>query len=669
MGRFGPVTKPHNTGWLQSIKKAVFDHYEVLHDETQEMSSIFTSLLLFVCCLFQIFFINRPDVNTLDIIATTDASRSVVAALMFLFSILVAALTVYYTVKGRLQPKSVYSRRSRTFSTSSGFTLYKYLYRLHFYLTEPLSSGFTLSLFISPSETCKFKQFLPSLVKYLLLLPSAIGAMQSIAYILLVESILPSDNVLSASSRTNTAMINLSLRIGIATDSLTVFTNQRKISTGIKLLVALVRSNPSFIAVYSNLLNTFFFHPYGKVINTAVHIIYGTASLTYLIVPSHNNANTLLVPAYLITLLLLSSILLKIIVNLDQVQKHKPVGSETSTLATILQIAHTYQQAVVTEDQQVEQNTRLFTQLTAFLDTKDAGFERFSNRYGLRTQDPDTALISFVMYLFERLRQRSPSSSFMITLYQAYYLLHLNMSLLFLSILLGRLEALRLTFSQRLLVRRLKRLAERQFEEIYLERTSINRREVHFYREDIKDVAQFSRAGRWDRKSSRFDIFWSISLINYFSKMAETMEEAVSICQNMYDRLSTSTIHVTEIHRYTKRIYEKKISIYSMYKHQDSHIGTDEKRPILHTLLFALFVLIMDNDRPRMFKLFKAHTERMKMLERSFGGVLSHVLLEQSVKCGEDGLHDSELHEGRAGYDCTCHQKLPRCLRYYVHPD
>jgi hypothetical protein len=233
MGRFGPVTKPHNTGWLQSIKKAVFDHYEVLHDETQEMSSIFTSLLLFVCCLFQIFFINRPDVNTLDIIATTDASRSVVAALMFLFSILVAALTVYYTVKGRLQPKSVYSRRSRTFSTSSGFTLYKYLYRLHFYLTEPLSSGFTLSLFISPSETCKFKQFLPSLVKYLLLLPSAIGAMQSIAYILLVESILPSDNVLSASSRTNTAMINLSLRIGIATDSLTVFTSQRKISTGI----------------------------------------------------------------------------------------------------------------------------------------------------------------------------------------------------------------------------------------------------------------------------------------------------------------------------------------------------------------------------------------------------------------------------------------------------
>lgn len=284
MGRFGPVTKPHNTGWLQSIKKAVFDHYEVLHDETQEMSSIFTSLLLFVCCLFQIFFINRPDVNTLDIIATTDASRSVVAALMFLFSILVAALTVYYTVKGRLQPKSVYSRRSRTFSTSSGFTLYKYLYRLHFYLTEPLSSGFTLSLFISPSETCKFKQFLPSLVKYLLLLPSAIGAMQSIAYILLVESILPSDNVLSASSRTNTAMINLSLRIGIATDSLTVFTSQRKISTGIRVLLSLARSSPSSIAVYSNLLNTFFFHPYGKVVNTAIHLIYGTVSLTYLIV-------------------------------------------------------------------------------------------------------------------------------------------------------------------------------------------------------------------------------------------------------------------------------------------------------------------------------------------------------------------------------------------------
>jgi len=164
-------------------------------------------------------------------------------------------------------------------------------------------------------------------------------------------------------------------------------------------------------------------------------------------------------------------------------------------------------------------------------------------------------------------------------------------------------------------VGQLRRLVQYRFEQIYLGRTPFGRKEVNYYRQDIEGIVYLYHPDK--QGVNKFDLFWAINVVSHAGKMVDLMTSAVSLCQTLYDRLSTGVIHVADMHRYARRIYQKKRKLQQMYTEIDSQVGKDEQRPLVHILPFAMYILGLENDRPRMMKLVKTHIDRAKVLSRS----------------------------------------------------
>jgi len=371
--------------------------------------------------------------------------------------------------------------------------------------------------------------------------------------------------------------------------------------------------------MYWNLHKTFFFHPNGRVASTILHLIYILMSVVSSLIRLSVSSMETFLPAILVPLLIFGTFLLRIVLNLDRSQKHKPVDPETATLVTILQVAHTYLQSVVSEDIELQENTRLSSQITAFFDAKHETYERFKVRFGFRSKDPEIVLVNFIMYLFEELKKRNPANTFKITVYQTYYLLNLNLSMTYLSILLSKLSTTQMSFTQKITLDRLYTLVQVKLEQIYLSRAPFCRKQVNFYISDKIDISDKEKKLKPGNENciSRFDIFWAMSVQTHLGRLVDNMSTIATICLAMYDKLSTIGAHISEMHKYVTKIYHRKQKINFMYQQIEDQLGIDNQKPLAHILPYALYALIIENDRTKLAKLFKIHKDRTKLLSRA----------------------------------------------------
>jgi hypothetical protein len=219
------------------------------------------------------------------------------------------------------------------------------------------------------------------------------------------------------------------------------------------------------------------------------------------------------------------------------------------------------------------------------------------------------------MYLFEVLKQREHSKVFIITLYQAFYLKQLNLSMYYMSILLAKLDSGRKSFSETIFLNRVKRVLEKRFEQIYFGRQPFWRKEIHFYRSEQKEglTTENYKTDPMEMGTNKFDIFGTMAIIEHFEKLVSQMINVVMITLVL-----------------------------------EGYIGVDDQKPVIHLLPYAMYELIIENDKPKLAKLLKMHKDRTIVLSRSNykkfrnGNLTKHFYFESmvcmSVSCMKVGL-------------------------------
>jgi hypothetical protein len=186
----------------QNAKRAslIQNHWDTLMDENLTISQNFILFLLLIDCLLFTFPANVQDKYAMDYFVISPGVVYILIGILAICPLVIIALMVVIMVRERRIKDCIDGSSKATIVASTVYTVYKYLFRLHVLLTEPLLTGYLISEVFPYKPEFEFGQIIPQNIKYCLIPCAVLGIILSLLHYFLTETILPYHGITSASN-------------------------------------------------------------------------------------------------------------------------------------------------------------------------------------------------------------------------------------------------------------------------------------------------------------------------------------------------------------------------------------------------------------------------------------------------------------------------------------
>ena len=223
------------------------------------------------------------------------------------------------------------------------------------------------------------------------------------------------------------------------------------------------------------------------------------------------------------------------------------------------------------------------------------------------------------LHLFENLLAANPTASFEVSLFELFFLLHVDPKDLFLvSILLGRLKNPSNGFMKKQELEEIGWLVEANLKldhnsSVFLTRLQTVDDPLHFVEKKVIDLEEPYVDQHHTLNQGSADLFRCLLSMTIYDKFTRMLQKVIRDVLFLYDKMQIS-LTVNVLHATVADIARGKRECFLMFSKIDSIIGQHQ---ISHLLPYIVFLDIVDNNREMCRRLIKSFRKRLNQHKRS----------------------------------------------------
>lgn len=529
-----------------------------------------------------------------------------------IFPICIAGLAVSLYLRDMKYLRDSYYTRIIKNDPDYLYRIYIIIYRYCAILVEPLCTGIWLRMVIIQNQDDFGMEMLSSVAKYLLVFFVIIFQVQSLLYILYAENILPRRNsIMANTSKLNVAMINLSIKIGLASDTVINHLLKSKANFGWLILATFVRCLPYLIIIYYNLKSIHFFHRFGANSMFTMQLAYILACFLYMIsqIASPDHVLDFMLMAGMI----FAPMIVRMVMNIYETQ-HNFMNPNNCSLSSILKIAHSMLNTSSFLSNRFE-TVAIERQVYVAFYLDNPKFKEFLEMYEKDDSSEEIRINQFILYLFDSYAKRNPQDSSKALIYKTFFLTKLNMNFYQLSIIMSKIESLSMSKSNLILVGVLRLIVSTQLEGIYKGRLSFLRTERHFYNHDITRGLE-SNEIKFTKFSNNLDLQKCFDQLEVFSKLYALMTCSISEVYYFYDKVHKTILQKNNVHAIFKKVFKLEKRAKVKFDKLEQFSCDLNLKPAYYLLPYALYMEAMSVDKRGLGKIIRLYNERKKLIAR-----------------------------------------------------